>query len=365
VLALKGKHSLHQYKTISWFRLTQTTVDITVLIGYALQAYPIKTVSKNSSFSVPQERWDKFLNLLGERVATPSESHPTVRCWSQTDLVAEIADIKKIHATELATTFPSGKQVLERLINIGWLRPVKLQSPESGRGIPSLYVMDMEATATELIDPLELLQACQIDGVLSYFGVLALHELTTQLPQFFHVARLSSPTPATAAPRTAAQPASPSREKNPLGTELFRFQGVTCYSTKRDPRLVPGIQLRIVGSRTWLRVTTLEQTLLDTLLHPVRCGGEAVVFEAWERGSEKWNEDLMAEHLNKINRPETGRRVGAMFDMLGIKPKSNLLEVHLQQIRQQVATSRNWPELVLLPEFSYHNLNTAWRVYTP
>jgi hypothetical protein len=42
--------------------------------------------------------------------------------------------------------------------------------------------------------------------------------------------------------------------------------------------------MRVVSPRTWLRITTLEQTLLDTLLQPLRCVGEAVVLEAWENG---------------------------------------------------------------------------------
>ena len=52
------------------------------------------------------------------------------------------------------------------------------------------------------------------------------------------------------------------------------------YSNKRDVSLVPGIQFRVVSPRCWLRITTLEQTLLDALMQPVRCGGEAVALEA-------------------------------------------------------------------------------------
>ena len=89
-------------------------------------------------------------------------------------------------------------------------------------------------------------------------------------------------------------------KRNPLGTEIFRFEGVGYYSNKRDASLVPGIQFRVVSPRCWLRITTLEQTLLDALMQPVRCGGAAVVLEAWETGVKQFDADRMSEHLNPL-----------------------------------------------------------------
>ena len=40
--------------------------------------------------------------------------------------------------------------------------------------------------------------------------------------------------------------------------------------------------MRAYGPRAQIRITTLEQTLLDSLYKPFLCGGPEVVFEAWQ-----------------------------------------------------------------------------------
>src|SRR5207237_3233319 len=45
--------------------------------------------------------------------------------------------------------------------------------------------------------------------------------------------------------------------------------------TRRSARLVLGVQSRDYGPRTRIRITTLEQTLLDTLSKPFHCGGRS------------------------------------------------------------------------------------------
>ena len=111
-------------------------------------------------------------------------------------------------------------------------------------------------------------------------------------------------------------------QRSPLGTEIFRFDEVPYYVTRRDASLAPGIQLRVVSPKTWLRITTIEQTLLDTLLQPVRCGGEAVILEAWEKGVKDMDMDRMAEHLTKIQREDLDRRVAAVLDLTGADVKT-------------------------------------------
>jgi predicted transcriptional regulator of viral defense system len=265
----------------------------------------------------------------------------------------------------VSSTFFTATDVIERLHSIGWIRIISTQAITGGTPPPVLYFLDMEATEKETLDPLELLQGYRPDGVLCYFGVLAHHGLTTQVPPFFHVAFLEkSPRPrlrtGTAMPIEESTIVKPKRD--PLGQRVFEFEGVSCYLTKRNPSFVPGIQTRIVGSRTILRMTTIEQTMIDTLGYPLHCGGEGVVFEAWERGTGLWNEDRFAEYLQKIDQPEMDRRVGAILETLELKADSRKLQARLEAVR---ASSANNVEVSLLRGFFYPNLNRTWNVRVP
>jgi len=314
-------------------------------------------------------RWEVLFRALRDRLAQPTAAHPCARIWKERHLVSEIAALTARYRGDLKWTFPAGNVVVNRMKSMGWLRAIALEPSADGKPPPVLYLVDMEATEGEFVDAPELLQGFQPAGVLCYFAVLALHELTTQVPAFAHVATLRAPPPTMAllsppAPRVA--PNRESAERNPLGTEVFRYQDKACYQTKRDRSLVPGIQMREAGSRTWLRVTTLEQTLLDTLLHPLRCGGEGVVFEAWERGAQRWNPARLAGHLAAINRLDVDRRVGTMLEVTGLNADSEPLRARLATARAQVeAAGAGLSELELLPGFSYSQVNAGWRVRVP
>ena len=343
-------------------------LDFTAPIGYALWAYPIGAVNPRKNAD-SLSRWEVLFRALRDRLSQPTAEHPCSRIWKETDLVGEIAAMTARHRGELKWTFPAGKLVVERMKSMGWLRAVALEPSADGKPPPVLYLVDMEATENEFLDARELLQGFQPAGVLCYFAVLALHELTTQVPAFAHVATLQTPPPRTALPLPSAPHEVPNRQsaaRNPLGTEVFRYQGRACLVTKRDRSLVPGIQIREAGKRTWLRVTTLEQALLDTLLHPLRCGGEGVVFEAWERGAQRWNPARLASHLEAINRLDFDRRVGTMLEVIGVGADSEPLRARLTSARAQVKVAGDGlSELELLPDFTYSRLNAEWRVRVP
>ncbi|MFT3882954.1 MAG: hypothetical protein QM703_25270 [Gemmatales bacterium] len=76
----------------------------------------------------------------------------------------------------------------------------------------------------------------------------------------------------------------PWNKPNLLGEWLFTYKGLRYYKTTKENRLVPGIQTRFLNPTSIVRITSLEQTLLDTLHRPLSCGGPAVVMEAWEQG---------------------------------------------------------------------------------
>jgi hypothetical protein len=315
--------------------------------------------------TIPLDRLKLLLRVLQRSVISPSEAHPTVQYWKSTDLVREIETIKRAHRAELKTTFPPAREVLRHLEEIGWIQVVPLETPPERPASPTVYKIDMEAGPADTADPLEVLQACQPDGVLCYFGVVAFHELTTQTAPFFHIARLVDAPPVRVKPALEKQ-AEPLPERNPLGQELFRYQGASGYLTKRRRSDVVGVQRRVIGSRTSLRMTTLEQTLLDTMRYPRHCGGESVVFEAWERAVDRWDVDRLADHLAQLNQPEADRRVGAMLDLLDMPGGSTKLQARLDIVREALEKSNVMPpEIPVLADHEYPRVHPIWRVRLP
>lgn len=326
-----------------------------------------------------RERWDFLFRELKQRIAHPSADHPAAKVWKHSDLVSVISKLRRGHIEILKTTFPRAKEVIERMQKIGWLLPIEVDSPAE-TSTQVLYLLDMEATAEDLPEVLELLQGYQSNGVLSYFAVLAYHELTTQLPSFAHIGILQDyaatestqqstpPSSVSQSPptRQTSPAAKDSSERNPLGSPIFSYQSITCYSTKRDRALVPGIQTREVGPRTHLRMTTLEQTLLDSLFYPLHCGGEAVVFEAWERGMERCNLDRLRQHLQAIDRDDFDRRVGAMLTLLDYDLPRGSLQAHLDAaaLRYQSGDSTA-PTIPLLKGLTYSRTIPEWGVTVP
>ena len=310
------------------------------------------------------DRWEVFLRTLGDRVSAASEKNLTARCWKLSTLLREISAITKSNQPVLRTTFPPAHVVIEQLKRMGLIHSIKVQSPNDAE-LNDFLLLDMEAGKGETIYPLELLQAYLPDGVVCYFSAINYYELTTQVVAHHHVARLNPPRSKNSlATVDATKPAGEAVERNPLGTEIFHFEDVGYYLNKRDASLVPGIQFRVVSPRCWLRITTLEQTLLDALMQPVRCGGEAVALEAWETGVKQIDADRMGEHLAKIQRDDLDRRVGAVLEMIGANFAASTLGQRLNAVRDRLITEAV-PEIPLLAGFEFPELNKTWKVRTP
>ena len=305
--------------------------------------------------TIKPDIWKLFVTLLAEAVVAPTEEHPTVRVWKDTELISVINRIAREHRAELKTTFLAGAVVLETLKEMRWLRELPIAENMTGR---SIYLMDMEAARNEVVEVLEVLQAMLPAGVISYFAALSFHELTSQMPGFYHIGRLANGHP----PESAAPAEFASR--NPLGTVLFEYDGGMCYESKRYRGLTPGVQMRLIGPRTSYRITSLEQTLLDAILQPLRCGGEAVVFEAWGQAAKRADFDRMAEHLRAIGRDSLVRRVGAMLEMMGAGIKDNTeLGKLLGTVNNRLGNTTH--VIPLLPGLGFARESQLWRVAIP
>lgn len=305
---------------------------------------------------------------MREKISLPTPQHPAARIWKETDLKAEISQVKKQHQAQLTAAFTTAQAVIQRMLAMGWLQEIELESPAEGKSTPPLYLVDMEAAADEIIEPSEILQGFQSDGVICYAGALAIHELTTQVPAFYHIAVPRAPKTESAVvlKETSASYAKPNEKpRDPLGRKIFDYQGIPCYLTRPEAVHMPGVQTRIYGARTHIRITTPEQTMLDTLWQPGKCGGQAIAFEAWERGVSRWNEERMAHHLEKIQRGDWIRRVGAMLTVLGVTPVSETLRQLLESQKCHVKSHAELPTLTLLNRMPAPTLLPEWGVLVP
>ncbi len=109
-------------------------------------------------------------------------------------------------------------------------------------------------------------------------------------------------------------------------------------------------------------MTTLEQTLLDTLQKPWHCGGSAVVHEAWERGISLLDEERLSDYLKRIGRIDLVRRVGYMFDQQGRAIGNQALTQILSDAKMRVQGSLE-PLIPLLSGLSAQEFNETWGLY--
>jgi len=307
---------------------------------------------------------EALLAELGRQLATPSADWPNKHCWTETKL----KNLIKALRTELEKHGLSSSLTCSAIID--WLGRLGLAKDIRAEG-ETFYLMDLGGDAEARVDPYELLMATKPSGVICYFSAIAFHSLTTHPVTHHHVAQLREGAPS-AGKRT--EPPGNERIVGPsvpwkpqkLGTLLFRYQETPFYFTNRSDRLVPGVQLRGHGPRTQLRITTLEQTLLDTLFKPFHSGGPEVAFESWREavGSGRVDEERMADYLTRMKYPATTRRVGAMFTLLGHKP-SLILQKMLESTRILIDRQAPYARISLLPGVNYTHLDEEWLVSVP
>ncbi len=310
---------------------------------------------------------EAFLARLSQRLAAPTLEWPTVRCWTGQALERIFRQVRAELAAE------DVESSLSHAALLGWLGRLRLAAPLPIES-ESVYLLEIGANAEAEVDPLELLMAGKPAGVVCYFSAVAFHALTTQLVEHHHVAELRPPStrPARERPevddteRLERPPTAGSRKPPGLGTLLFRIQGVPFYSARRSARLVPGVQTRGHGPRTQVRITTLEQTLLDTLFKPFSCGGPEVVFEAWHAGvaSRRIDEERLVAYLRAMHYPATARRLGVMLELVGSPPGAELRRF-LDDCREAIDRQSTYARISLLPGVDYQNLSEPWLVKTP
>lgn len=280
----------------------------------------------NKTYPNEDEVKNLFLTELLHSISTSSDAYPTTRCWEAKHLRKFLTHLrnKLTKQGKLPQTFARPPDIIPWLRSMGLLYELPVTDRLSNKGRVSFHILEVGAGVDSVVSPFELLQAFQPKGVISFFSALSFHSLTTQTPPFHHITTLVD---RTATHVRIAEPDTTSLIKNTtthstrdnLGTYAFSFAGIPYYSTRRNSGLVTGIQLHMLDKRIQLRVTDIEQSILDTLANPEAAGGAAVIFEAWEQAWSKMRPARLAQYLRSASMPLT-RRFGAMCGFLDLTP---------------------------------------------
>jgi hypothetical protein len=309
-----------------------------------------------------QEFLEHLLAAFGGVFARPSTRLPTVRCVSRTVLSRLLTSLRDDIGAPGYTSFAPGEMIAS-LTHAGLLHQLPVDFEENAGPRTALYLVGLE-TSTANVDPVELLVGWEPEGVLCYFTALQLHSLTTQVPSHHHIARLTTQASTKTIRdrgRSGHDEGADQRRFDPLGTLQFRYEGVSYYRTNRESRLMPGTVARDFSDKTRCRVTTLEQTLIDTLHRPLACGGPPVVLEAWTRGVSDLSPARLHDYLVELGDDRITRRIGHLLEMNDFRAKEPLLRL-LEVVRSR---SSGAAPISLLPGIPYIHLDTAWQITGP
>jgi hypothetical protein len=220
-------------------------------------------------------------------------------------------------------------------------------------------------------------------GVACYFSAIAYHSLSSQIPSHHHVAVLTDSTQREGGTEAGPENTEDGRrgeliaqttgsnkrtrtKANPFGKVAFSYLGIPYHLTRRMKRLLPGVQNRSNGPRGRFRITTYEQTLLDTFHRPQNCGGPAVVLEAWQEAtaSGRLDEERLLGYLTQMDYPSTTRRIGAMLQLMDYTPGDEL-KSYLNRAKRNLDRRAPYAQISLLPGFDYATLDKEWLVKSP
>jgi len=290
-----------------------------------------------------------------------------VRCLTENTLSHLFEDIKI--ELKLPSTFPSGVKIIDHLTAMGLASRIPIKVASATKPSNRFYLFGVRESEDFNIDPLELLQSYQQSGVICYFSALSHLGLTTQIAAHHHIAKLIPYQTKTniERPEISSELNNTKNnkiERSKIGTIIFSFQEIPYYSTKRLRKSAPGIKTRILSPLSKIRITTKEQTLLDTLQYPYHCGGPETVFEAWERQIRNLDEKLITDYLNKIQIAPLTRRVGAILNLYNHNPTSHL-SAYLKKSKERFAARAELNTISLLRGIAYSRIDTYWNVAVP
>ena len=302
---------------------------------------------------------NRIVAALGEALSHPSDAYPSVQWMSERHLIRLLIEIRNTLGISRNTT---GKSVLASLIERKLAKKLAIANVPEGKKAHIVYCLRLGQCPE--ITPIELLLSTQtrfLKTALCYYTAIQYHELSVQVPAHHHIASFRVGSINNVVRALSELPHSTAQSPTPLpslGTLLFHHQGIPYYTTSRDERWIPGVQSIWLSDTLLARVTTLEQTLLDTLHNPWSCGGPAVAYEAWENGCMLMDEGYLSDYLHKINRIDLVLRVGYMLEQCGHTCRNNNLSRQIEAAKRGLKGP-----FLLLPDVPANTLNKDWGLY--
>jgi predicted transcriptional regulator of viral defense system len=294
-----------------------------------------------------------FAVKIAEHLHEPTDTIPSVRWLSSSTvrhLIKQVVSQLEPHPKRIE----NAKMVMSGLEAWDVLKLFPFEETFCKPIVHTLYRFGL--TGPDEPDIREALQALYPRGTLCYFTALAFHELTLQVPPVHHIAVVAPPR------QRESLPVLPLAKKSPsLGTILFRYSGVCGYLTRRDPRYLQGGQQQWYSPECIIRITSLEQSLLDTLIRPYSCGGLSVIFESWQRGSSRVDPEVLMSLMKSIGDPLLSRRAAFMLNVNGYSQDDALEGWIMEQHR--MAKSQN--AIPLLPAMPGGKLDKDWMLEIP
>ena len=298
------------------------------------------------------DRVSRILALLADVLESPGADLPSTRLLLRPHLKRLLVHLKDRAGIP---SHWSGEQLLAELFESRLVQTLRLDDV-SPRVPENRFVLVGFGENQGDLNPLELLQVHAHQGTVCYFSALMVHELTTQTVAHHHI---STPvTPSHPSPDTP-QRLEESAKSPPLGNWQFTFRGTPYYSTRRDARYLSDSQRRELDKKSWFRVTSLEQTLLDTLHRPMSCGGLTVVFDAWEAALLRINGNRLIKLLRTSHDHKLARRVGFMADKIALP-----VAVEVHSLAEQWGAFKE-PAVSLFVGIPYTTLDSRWNLRVP
>ena len=147
---------------------------------------------------------------------------------------------------------------------------------------------------------------------------------------------------------------------------MFRYAGIPYYFTSRSAGLLASHNASFFSPSSIVRVTSISQTLVDSLHMPIRCGGPSVVLEAWENAIDEGRLDQndIAGLLTKLNYCRLTRRVGCLVERLLPHIEECLASV-LDAESRRLEGQEDVPPDTLFPGYGGKGFDTRWQLTYP
>lgn len=291
-----------------------------------------------------------------------SDQFPTTRVLSSSSLRELWRKIREKLKRDMHVDAGTFQAFLGRMEALGLASKVELSpNPASARS-STFYLIGLGESSRAPISPFELLQALEPRGIICYLSAIKYHELTTQVPAHHHIATVSEPRATRSTHEQPSEETKPTRTRDTLGSLAFSYNSVGYYTNKRTSDLLVDYRAIQLDFRTIIRVTSKSQTLFDSLLRPISCGGPEIVFEAWERVADSFPQKELSALLRQTRHSSTSRRIGTMMNIFDIVPSEELASV----IRENALISiLDGAPISLLPGLECHRLDRTWNVLVP